>query len=62
MKETGNITKTLNSDFSVLTEENRKSAIEMIKFLVITQNTVIPELLHLDKNKITEKETLNNEK
>jgi len=61
MKETGFINQTLNNDFSVLTEENRKSVIEMIKFLIITQNNIVPELLHLDK-KIIEDETLNNDK
>jgi len=40
----------LNNDFSALTEENRNSVIEMIKFLIITQNTIVPELLHLEKN------------
>jgi hypothetical protein len=49
MKDAGDSIQTLNNDFSVLTEENRKSVIEMIKFLIITQNSVVPELLHLEK-------------
>jgi hypothetical protein len=61
MKEVGYVNQTLNNDFSVLTEENRKSVIEMIKFLIITQNTIVPELLHLDK-KLIEEETPNNDK
>jgi len=60
MKEAGNSIQTLSNDFSVLTEENRNSVIEMTKFLIITQNTIIPELLNLDKNKFIEEETFNN--
>ena len=52
MKEDGDSIQILNNDFSVLTEENRKSIIEMAKFLVITQNNIVPGLLHLDKEKI----------
>ena len=58
--------ETLNNDFSVLTEENRESVIEMTKFLIITQNTVVPELLHLDKKQLIKEEVnekaLNNDK
>jgi len=54
MKEAGDSIQTLNNDFSVLTEENRKSVIEMTKFLIITQNSIVPELLHLDKEKLKE--------
>ena len=61
MKEVGYINQTLNNDFSILTEENRKSVIEMIKFLIITQNTIVPELLNIDKKSI-EEETPNNDK
>jgi len=49
MKEFGDSIQTLKSDFSVLTEENRESIIEMTKFLIITQNNIVPELLHLEK-------------
>ena len=49
MKEFGDSVQMLRSDFSVLTEENRKSVIEMAKFLIITQNNIVPELLHLEK-------------
>ena len=37
--------ETLNEDFTALTEENRKSVIEMTRFLVLTQNTIVPKLL-----------------
>jgi len=49
MKEDGDSIQTLNNDFSVLTEENRKSVIEMTKFLIITQNNIVPELLHFEQ-------------
>jgi len=62
MKEVNNSIQTLNNDFSILTEENRKSVIEMTKFLIITQNSIVPELLHLDKNKFIEEGALNNDK
>ena len=51
-KQAENPIQTLNNDFSVLTEENRKSIIEMTKFLIITQNTIVPELLNHDKSKL----------
>jgi hypothetical protein len=38
--------ETLNTDFSTLTEKNKKNIIEMTKFLVLTQNTIVPELLN----------------
>jgi hypothetical protein len=56
MKDTGDSIQILNNDFSMLTEENRESVIEMTRFLIITQNTIVPELLHLDKNKVKEEE------
>jgi hypothetical protein len=62
MKEMGNNIQTLNNDFSILTDENRKSVIEMIKFLIITQNNIVPELLHFNKNKFIEEEVLRNDK
>ena len=61
MKEVNNSNQTLKNDFSILTEENRKSVIEMTKFLIITQNNIVPELLHLDKNKFIEEGALNND-
>ena len=53
MKQMENPVQTLNNDFSVLTEENRKSVIEMTKFLIITQNTIVPELLKREKTKLS---------
>ena len=44
-----NINKELIRGFSVLTEENRENVIDMAKFLVHTQNTIIPEMLNPDK-------------
>ena len=41
--------ETLNRDFSVLTFENKKKVVEMTKFLVMAQNTVIPEMLNNEK-------------
>ena len=52
MKQAENPFQTLNNDFSVLTEENRRSVIEMTKFLIITQNTIIPELLNPAKTQL----------
>ena len=49
MKQSDIPVQTLNNDFSALTEENRKNVIEMTKFLIMTQNTIVPELLHFDK-------------
>jgi hypothetical protein len=39
------MTEILQHDFLVLNEANRKSVIEMTKFLVLTQNTIVPEFL-----------------
>jgi hypothetical protein len=44
--ETETINETLNKDFSVLTEKNKKNVIEMTKFLVITQNAIVPNILN----------------
>jgi hypothetical protein len=33
-----------------LTDDNKKSVLEMTKFLVLTQNTIIPEMLNPSKN------------
>jgi hypothetical protein len=45
----------LKQDFSTLNEATRKSIIEMTKFLVLTQNTIVPEILHKDQNITVEK-------
>jgi hypothetical protein len=37
--------ETLEQDFSILNESNRKNIIEMTKFLVLTQNTIAPGFL-----------------
>lgn len=37
----------LISDFSVLTEENKKKAVEMARFLVLIQNVIVPEIITL---------------
>ena len=50
MNQTENLTETLNKDFSALTDNNKKSVLEMTKFLVLTQNTIIPEMLNPSKN------------
>jgi hypothetical protein len=39
------MTKTLEKDFSVLNESNKKNIIEMTKFLVRTQDTIVPRFL-----------------
>ena len=49
MTDTGDSVKTLNNDFAVLTEENRNRVIEMARFLIITQNAIVPELLRLER-------------
>ena len=50
MKQAENMTDTLNKDFSALTEENKKKVLEMTKFLVLTQNTIVPEVLNVSHN------------
>jgi hypothetical protein len=35
----------LKKDFSTLNEVNKKNVVEMTKFLVLTQNTVVPAFL-----------------
>jgi hypothetical protein len=37
--------ETLQRDFPVLNETNRKKVVEMTKFLVFTQNTIVPGFL-----------------
>jgi hypothetical protein len=44
--KTETMNETLNKDFSALTEKNRKSVLEMTKFLVITQNAIVPNILN----------------
>jgi hypothetical protein len=39
------MTEILEQDFSVLNETNKKKVVEMTKFLVLTQNTIIPGFL-----------------
>jgi hypothetical protein len=39
------MTETLQQDFAVLNEANRKKIVEMTKFLVLTQNTIVPVFL-----------------
>ena len=46
--EAENMNEELIRDFSVLTEENKKKAVEMTKFLVLTQNAIVPEMLTLN--------------
>lgn len=52
MKQDEDPVQTLKNDFSLLTEENRKSVIEMTRFLVITQNSIVPEFLNFYKTKL----------
>ena len=39
------MTEILQQDFPVLNETNKKKVIEMTKFLVLTQNTIVPGFL-----------------
>jgi hypothetical protein len=39
------MTETLEQDFSILSETNKKNVVEMTKFLVLTQNTIVPGFL-----------------
>jgi hypothetical protein len=54
------MTELMKQDFSVLNEANRKGVIEMAKFLVLTQNTIVPGLLEengpVDMSKQIQKE------
>jgi hypothetical protein len=49
MKKAETMAKELNTDFSTLTDENRERVLEMTKFLVLTQNTIIPEMIKPSK-------------
>jgi hypothetical protein len=39
------MTETLEKDFSILNEDNKKKVVEMTKFLVLTQDTIVPGFL-----------------
>jgi hypothetical protein len=40
--------KILQKDFSVLNESNKKKIVDMTKFLVLAQNTIVPGFLEDD--------------
>jgi hypothetical protein len=53
------IMETLEQGFSILNESNKKNIIEMTKFLVLTQNTIVPGFLEENSSNMsirTEKE------
>jgi hypothetical protein len=67
------MTETLEKDFSVLSDRNKKNIIEMTKFLVLTQDTVVPGFLEENgpadmlsirgqKERLEESEGVKNEK
>ena len=37
--------KEMNNEFSCLTEENKEKILDMTKYLVFTQNTIVPAIL-----------------
>jgi hypothetical protein len=39
------MTEILQKDFSVLNESNKKKIVDMTKFLILTQNTIVPGFL-----------------
>jgi hypothetical protein len=45
METNKEMTETLQRDFPVLNESNRKKVVEMTKFLVLTQNAIVPGFL-----------------
>jgi hypothetical protein len=45
MEKEKNLQETLKTDFPALTEKNKKSVLEMTKFLVLTQNAIVPSML-----------------
>jgi hypothetical protein len=55
------MTETLKQDFSILNENNKKKIVDMTKFLVLTQNTIVPGFLEekspIDMSIGTEKES-----
>jgi hypothetical protein len=52
--------ETLEQDFPVLNEANKKKVVEMTKFLILTQDTIVPGFLEekgpVDMSVGTEKE------
>jgi hypothetical protein len=60
MKTDKEMAEILRHDFSVLNENNRKNIVEMTKFLVLAQNTIVPGFLEekvpVDMSIGTEKE------
>jgi hypothetical protein len=51
--------ETLSKDFLSLTEENRKNIVDMTKFLVLAQNTIVPKILdNGDKNTVDKIENI----
>jgi hypothetical protein len=40
------MTENLRQDFSALNEANKRKIVDITKFLVLTQNTIIPRLLN----------------
>jgi hypothetical protein len=56
------MTETLKQDFSILNENNKKKIADMTKFLILTQNTIVPGFLKengpLDMSRGTEKEEI----
>jgi hypothetical protein len=51
MEKAENMTDELNKDFSALTDDNREKVIEMTKFLVFTQDLIIPEMIKPSQKK-----------
>jgi len=47
--------ETLKTDFSALNEKNRASVLEMTKFLVLTQNAIVPKILSPENDAPQEK-------
>ena len=43
------LNKTVNKDFSALTEENKENVIDMLRLLVLTQNNIVPKMLNIGK-------------
>ncbi|MDR0656883.1 MAG: hypothetical protein LBG22_11260 [Treponema sp.] len=45
MKTDKKMTEIMQQNFSVLNESNKKKVVDMTKFLVLTQNTIVPGFL-----------------
>jgi hypothetical protein len=45
METNKKMVEVLRQDFAILSENNRKNVMEMTKFLVLTQNTIVPGFL-----------------